>query len=175
MPKSACTNGRATGIDHMPTLPMVPTATANPSRRHAAGESTSLSWRSRKSRELPGNEFATRTSHGPPVSSTLRGSWLQLTNRHVCERLHGVLTANRLIVFAAGACGRKFRDRYPCTNIFVDNVDNGEVLGPRCAIATRPSAIISQKGRKRSDQKQFSASIDSSRYGRGISQPSDSR
>jgi hypothetical protein len=81
MPKSACTNGRATGIDHMPTLPMVPTATANPSRRHAAGESTSLSWRSRKSKELPGNEFTTRTSHAPPVSSTLRGLWLQFTSR----------------------------------------------------------------------------------------------
>jgi MFS family permease len=79
----------ATGINHMPTLPMVPIATANPSRRHAAGESTSLNWRSRKSRELPGNEFTTRTSHAPPVSSTLRGSWLPLTNRHACERIHG--------------------------------------------------------------------------------------
>src|SRR5262249_20303962 len=79
MPKSACTNGRATGIDHMPALPMVLTATANPSRRHAAGESTLLSWRSSKSMELPGNEFMTPTSHGPPGSSTLRG---RLTNRH---------------------------------------------------------------------------------------------
>src|SRR5580704_6809812 len=70
MPKSACTNGSATGTDHMPTLPMVPTATANPSRRHAACESTSLSWRSRKSKELPGNEFTTRTSHAQPVPAT---------------------------------------------------------------------------------------------------------
>src|SRR6516225_7187116 len=53
MPKSACTNGKATGIDHMPTLPMLLTATANPSRRHAAGVSTLLSWRSCKSTELP--------------------------------------------------------------------------------------------------------------------------
>ena len=56
IPKSACTNGRATGIDHMPMLPIVPTATANPTRRHAAGKSTSLSWRSRKP-ELPSNQF----------------------------------------------------------------------------------------------------------------------
>src|ERR1700730_6182392 len=56
-PKSACTNGRATGIDHMPMLPMVPTATANPTRRHAVGESTSLSWRSRESMKLPSNQF----------------------------------------------------------------------------------------------------------------------
>src|SRR5215471_16109599 len=67
MPKSACTNGSATGIDHMPTLPMVLTATANPSRRHAAGVSTSLSWRSSKSMELPGDEFMT------PTSSTWNG------------------------------------------------------------------------------------------------------
>ena len=43
--------------------------------------STSLCWRSRKSKELPGNEFTTRTSHAPPVSSTLRGLWLQFTSR----------------------------------------------------------------------------------------------
>src|SRR5262245_19582139 len=41
---------------------------------HAAGELTSLSWRSRKSIELPGDEFNVDTSHGPPLSSTLRGS-----------------------------------------------------------------------------------------------------
>ena len=93
MPKSACTNGSATGIDHMPTLPMVLTATANPSRRHAADVSTSLSWRSCKSMELPGDEFMTPTSHGPPVSSTQRGPMATANNRHVCERLHGVLTA----------------------------------------------------------------------------------
>jgi hypothetical protein len=38
-------------------LPMVPTATANPTRRHAVGESTSLSWRSRESMKLPSNQF----------------------------------------------------------------------------------------------------------------------
>jgi hypothetical protein len=35
-------------------------------------------------------------------------SRLQLTHRHVCEPLHGVLTAKRLAVSSAGACG-KFR------------------------------------------------------------------
>jgi len=37
-------------------LPMVPTATANPTRAHAAGESTSLNWRSRESMKLRSNQ-----------------------------------------------------------------------------------------------------------------------
>ena len=39
MPNSACMAGSATGTDHMPTLPMVPSTTAIASRRHAAAES----------------------------------------------------------------------------------------------------------------------------------------
>jgi hypothetical protein len=107
---------QSTGIDHMPTLPMVLTATANPSRCQAAGESTSLSWRS-KSMELPGSEFMSRPLMARLCRQLCAVSWLQLTNRQVCERLHGVLTAKRLAVFAAAACGRKFLDRVSCTNI----------------------------------------------------------
>src|SRR6516165_978002 len=127
MPKSACTNGSATGIDHMPALPMVLTATANPSRHHAAGVSTPLSWRSCKSMDLPGDEFMTPTSHGPPVSSTLRAPWLLLTNRHVCERLHSVLSTQDLM--------HQHIRGFDETPIMVTS------LGPRCAIAMSTAII----------------------------------
>ena len=82
MPKSACTNGRATGINaHADAADGADRDRKSSRRAPHAGESTSLSWRSRKSKELPGNEFTTRTSHAPPVSSTLRGLWLQFTSR----------------------------------------------------------------------------------------------
>ena len=42
MPKSACTAGRATTNDHMPTLPMVPSRSATASRIQAALESIPL-------------------------------------------------------------------------------------------------------------------------------------
>ena len=34
---------------------------------------------------MPGNEFMTPASHGPPVPSTLRGLMAILTNRHVLD------------------------------------------------------------------------------------------
>src|SRR5262245_37661120 len=39
-PNSACTAGSTTGTDHMPTLPMVPSTTATPSRHQAKEDST---------------------------------------------------------------------------------------------------------------------------------------
>jgi hypothetical protein len=42
MPKSAWTNGKATDIANMLTLPMMATATTHASRHQAAGESISL-------------------------------------------------------------------------------------------------------------------------------------
>ena len=53
---------------------------------------------------------------------------LQLTNRHVCERLHGILTAKR--VFAAAACGRKSTGSHaPTYPRFRRDADNGNLSG----------------------------------------------
>jgi hypothetical protein len=109
--------------------------------------------------EVPGNEFMPPTSHGPRVSSTLRGL-MATAHQSSCLGLHAILTAKRLAVFAAGACGRKFLDTgshaatYPR---FRRDADNGNVSGAACAIATstatirarRPSTISNVSGTAR--------------------------
>jgi hypothetical protein len=94
--------------------------------------------------ELPGDEFMTPTSHGPPVSSTLRAPRLQLTNRHVCERLHSVLTAKKLAVFCCG-CVRQEISTQDLMHQHIRGFDETPILatslGPRCAIAMSTAII----------------------------------
>ena len=97
----------------MPTLPMVPTATANPSRRHAAGEFDLAKLAIARIQGTARQRVHDADLSCPARVVNLRGSWLQLTNRHICERLHGCADCKKsLFLLWARAAGIGPRPTY---------------------------------------------------------------
>jgi hypothetical protein len=108
--------------------------------------------------ELPGNEFMTPTSHGPPVSSTLRGRMATANNRHVCERLHGVLTAKgSLFLLRVRAAGNsstgstylRFRRDAPIMATSLAAITTSTATNPRARRPFGPSTIANVSGTAR--------------------------